>query len=103
MGDCCSRPRMANSRIVVALRLPFDRCIETMHRGVNVALPGGARRTPADVAEPPREPPGLLVRPRGRDRTGWAQEASRRDRVAPVTSGTGNRTVTPDPSVTGVP
>jgi hypothetical protein len=46
---------MANSSTVVALRPPSDRCIETIHRRVNAARPGGERRTPADVVEaPPR-------------------------------------------------
>jgi uncharacterized protein DUF5318 len=46
---------MANSSTVVALRPPFHRCIETIHRRVNVARPGGERTTPADVVGPPRQ------------------------------------------------
>jgi hypothetical protein len=46
---------MANSSTVVALRPPFRRCIETIHRAVNGDATGRKRTPPADVADPPRK------------------------------------------------
>src|SRR3954465_3138073 len=54
MGDCGSRPRMANSSTVVALRPPFHRCIETIHRQGNGDTTGPNGPPPAAVGAPPR-------------------------------------------------
>src|SRR5436305_15200189 len=52
---------MANSSTAVALRPSSHRCIETIHRRVNAARPGGERRTPADVVEAPRRGPVAYI------------------------------------------
>jgi hypothetical protein len=52
---------MANSSTVVALRPPWDRCIETIHRQVNADTPGGERTAAADVHDPPREGAGAYI------------------------------------------
>jgi hypothetical protein len=52
---------MANSSTVVALRPPFHRCIETIHRQVNDGPTGRKRTPPADVRDPPRQGAGAYI------------------------------------------
>src|SRR4051812_1782312 len=61
IGDCWSRPRMANSSIVAALHPPSVRCIETIHRQVNPETRAGERTPPGDVREAPREGAGAYI------------------------------------------